>query len=481
MGDSIRSPSPARVALPRAALAGGALGGAALSGASLVLYESSGLLSGATGVVATLLVSLLVGIWAGAPAAEADEPPLRERWVGAGMTAALAGVLATLWNLYDPLAFAAFGRVLGLLVMVAAPAYAVGMLLPALLVWSERLADAEEPEEGWGAVGGLVLGLLGGLAAGVLLSGLLLIPWLGPGPLMLGISVALLAPLVFPDPERLEPEERLIHEEASPFGVLRVTEVVFAGERQPERRLYLNDEQESGELVRSGAPTLAYIAAAEGWLVGNTPPGGAYLFLGGGAYTLPRRVAERDPRARVTVVELDPAVTRIAYRFFGLRRDHGVASVHGDARAYLDRPDEARFDRVYLDVYAGQESLPYSLVTAEAFAAMLRRLRPGGVAAVNLIGTASGPESPRLWSVVRTMAEVFPSIALYWHLGPDFPDRQNLLLAGAADPDFAFPARAGLFELWPREQWPEVEQAMVLRDLFPAAAPVRPAGERVNG
>src|SRR3546814_16632537 len=55
------------------------------------------------------------------------------------------------------------------------------------------------------------------------------------------------------------------------------------------------------------------------------------------AYTLPRRVAERDPRAAITVVELDPEVTKAAYLYFGLRSEHGIRSVHGDARAFLSR------------------------------------------------------------------------------------------------------------------------------------------------
>src|SRR5690606_17243727 len=127
MDDSSRSTSPAAATLPRAALAGAALGATVLSGASLVLYQSAGLLSGATGVTATLLLSLLVGAWAGAPAAEMEPLPTRERWMAAGIAVALAGVLATFWQLYGPLATSSYGRVLGLLVLIAFPAYAVGM------------------------------------------------------------------------------------------------------------------------------------------------------------------------------------------------------------------------------------------------------------------------------------------------------------------------------------------------------------------
>jgi predicted membrane-bound spermidine synthase len=240
---------------------------------------------------------------------------------------------------------------------------------------------------------------------------------------------------------------------------------VYPGDRQPERRLYLNGEEESGELVRSGAPTLAYIAAAEGWLAERTPRGASYLFLGGGAYTLPRRVAERDPRAAITVVELDPEVTRTALRFFGLRREHGIRSVHGDARAFLTGRDGGAFDRIYVDVYGGQESLPHALVTAEALEAMRARLRQGGIAALNVIGTTQGPESTRFWSIARTFATAFPSVALYVHLGRDYPDRQNFLLAGALAADHPFPPRAGLFDLWPKNAWPTPPGVLVYHDL----------------
>jgi hypothetical protein len=298
-------------------------------------------------------------------------------------------------------------------------------------------------------------------------------------------ALALLLPLVLPDPQASDAHETALFETVSPFGTLRVSEVTFPGERQPERRLYLNDEEESGELVRSGAPTLAYVAAAEHWLANTTPPGSEYLFLGGGAYTLPRRIAERDRDAKILVVELDPEVTRIAYRFFGLTAHHGIQSIHGDARAFLESDREPTFDRIYIDVYAGREALPYSLLTLEAGTRILQRLSPGGVAALNLIGSATGAESGQLWSIVRTLSAVFPALALYTHLGRDYPERQNLLLIAPREEEMQMPRSAGTFDLWPSAEWPSRGDALLLRDIFPpregaevpqraAAAPAAP-------
>jgi predicted membrane-bound spermidine synthase len=259
--------------------------------------------------------------------------------------------------------------------------------------------------------------------------------------------------------------ERLLYEEETAYGTLRVTQIIHpGGRRQPELRLYVDDEIESGELERSGAPTFAYVAAAERWLREVTPDGASYLFLGGGAYTLPRRIAEDDPKARITVVELDPAVTRIAYRFFGVRQEHGIVSMHGDGRAVAGTLPRGAWDRVVLDVYGGGEQVPHHLVTAEAMSLVRALLKPDGVALLNVIGVARGEGECRFWSVVRTVAESFPAVRLYVHVGRDFPDRQNFLLAASMDPSFAFSARAGLFDTWPAEAWPALPCAGVLRD-----------------
>jgi hypothetical protein len=465
--------SPDRTAvgpvLTRAIVLGAGLGVIGVSGFSLLVDGGPGLLADSAALAITAVIALAAGLWAGAPAAAEEELPLRQRWATAGLSTALAGLLASATRIYGTQGSAAVWRTLELLVLIALPVYSVGLAIPPLLAAGERLEESlGEEEGGWGVLGAMALGLLAGVAGGVALAGLLLVPWLTAGPVLLGTSILFLVPLLIPEPEEGDAEEVVLREEVTPFSRLRVTEITSPGERQPERRLYLNGEEESAELIRSGAPALPYVAAAETWLTSTTPPGSAYLFLGGGAYTLPRRLAERDPRARITVVELDPGVTRIAQHFFGLRREHRIASVHGDARAYVAREAPGpRFDRVYVDVYSGDESLPYALVTRDAFLAIARHLRPGGVVGMNVIGVVAGGDSVRLWSVVRTFASVFPSVALYSHLGRDFPGRQNLLLAGAPEVDHHFPTRAGLFDQWPSEEWPGPAGTTVYRDLFP--------------
>lgn len=456
--------------LVRSLLLGAVLGVALFAAGSLILYEARGALSAAGGLVSTFAISLAAGMWAGAPAAhDADGPPAA-RWLGAGLALAFAGVVGTLWQVQQGEQYGTLARAVALLFLVGVPVYAVGFLLPALVAWESRAAT-DEDEDGEDdasltlfAAGVAAAGALAGLGAGAALAGLVLLPTVNPGPLMLAFAAALTAPLVFGRRTAPGTAERLVHEAETPYGTLRVAEIAFPGGRQPELRLYQDDEIESGELTRSGAPTFAYIAAAERWLAEATPPGRDFLFLGGGAYTLPRRVAERDPTARITVVELDPEVTRAAYRFFGLRREHGVASLHGDARRVAEALPAGSFDRIFVDVYDGTEHTPHHLVTLESLATLRGLLRPGGRLLMNVIGVAAGEGHVRLWSTVRTAAEAFPEVRLYCHLGPDYPERQNFLLAAAAEAGEALPGRAGHFEPWPRERWPVPDAAVVLHD-----------------
>lgn len=460
----------------RASLVGLALGVTTLAGGGLALFQTRGLMPATAGLVATFAVALAAGLWAGVPPDEEETPSLFGRWLFAGLSVGAAGAFATALGILTRLGRGGGGlRILALLFLIALPVYAIGFLLPPLIGWAEweerDPADEEEDAEAGArrALGTVTVCLLLGAAVGALLAGLLLVPRVNPGPLLLGTAALLTSPVLFPRARRVETAEQTVYEAETPFGVVRVAETVYPGERQPDRVLYQDDEIESGELVRTGAPVFAYISAAERWLGEVAGRGDSYLFLGGGAYTLPRRIAEKDPTARIRVVELDPEVTRVAYRFFGLRPEHRIVSIHGDARAVAaGMRGTERFDRVYVDVYDGRESLPYSLVTAEAFGLFSELLAPGGTLALNVIGVSGGAGRKRLWSTVRTLCQVFPAVELYVHMEREYPERQNFLLAASMDPARRFPARAGLFEPWPRAEWPGWEGTLVFRDRFPA-------------
>ena len=100
--------------------------------------------------------------------------------------------------------------------------------------------------------------------------------------------------------------------------------------------------------------------------------------LGGGS------LREALPRAgwRVDAVEIDSAVTRLAAQDFGLAPLSTRASSTPTAGA-TSRPRDATYDLIVFDAY-GSASIPFHLVTREAFALAKRRLNPGGILALNV-------------------------------------------------------------------------------------------------
>ena len=108
------------------------------------------------------------------------------------------------------------------------------------------------------------------------------------------------------------------------------------------------------------------------------------LMLGGGGGSVPKWLLSGKSGLdaadlRLTVVELDPGMSAVARRWFFLPGDDPrLRLIHADARTFLNRQRE-QYDILLVDVFNSCYSIPFHLGTQEAFAAMRRALRPGGV------------------------------------------------------------------------------------------------------
>lgn len=158
------------------------------------------------------------------------------------------------------------------------------------------------------------------------------------------------------------------------------------------------------------------------------------LVLGGGGYSFPRHVLATLPRAEVTVVELDPGVTRIARKHFGLVDDPRLTIVHEDARTFVNRPGSP-YDLIFVDVFGTDYLPPFHLVTREAAERLGALLAPGGAVVVNAIGAPDGPGGRFLRSLAATFADVFADTAVYPLGGADRAGQeQNVMLTARREP-----------------------------------------------
>jgi spermidine synthase len=210
----------------------------------------------------------------------------------------------------------------------------------------------------------------------------------------------------------------------SPYAELRV---VDAGNL---RYLLIDGGAHTVEQLDNELSRHPYVAAASLLPDAFPKPGRALIVgLGGGS------LAKLYTRATWTVdaVEIDTAVTRLARQEFGLKPYHATV-FDGDGRRYLARTGR-KYDLVVFDAY-GSASIPFHLVTKEAFALARSRLNPGGVLALNV--EAVGWHHPLVESLGRTLlAAGFTHVTAFPIAEP--PDRIGNLVVAASDHEIVVP------------------------------------------
>jgi spermidine synthase len=108
------------------------------------------------------------------------------------------------------------------------------------------------------------------------------------------------------------------------------------------------------------------------------------LVIGLGGGTLPMTLQRLLPDARIDAVEIDPAVVRVAQRYFGFRESEHLHVAEQDGRAYIRQALRGgrRFDLVMLDAYDNQY-IPEHMLTKEFLEEVRATLEPGGIVAAN--------------------------------------------------------------------------------------------------
>ena len=218
----------------------------------------------------------------------------------------------------------------------------------------------------------------------------------------------------------MKAEAGLIHEETSYHQYIQVVE------RPDGRRLlHLNEgiavhSVWRPDSVLTGGVWDAFLAVPP--LLGR--PLDRVAILGNAAGTTARASGVYYPEAEVDGVELDPAVSRVGRRYFGMD-DNPRLTVHdADARPFLRATDE-RFDLIVVDAYH-QPYVPFYLATREFFALVRERLAPGGIVALNV---ATVPDDERLVRAIGvTVAAELPQV-LEW---PAL--RFNTIVLGLTEP-----------------------------------------------
>jgi spermidine synthase len=108
------------------------------------------------------------------------------------------------------------------------------------------------------------------------------------------------------------------------------------------------------------------------------------VFVGGGAFTLPRWLQATRPGSRSDTLEVDSELVAFDRRRLGLRTSPDLRATVGDARLTLQDEPSGSADVIVGDAFSSR-TVPWQLMTTEWLHDVRRVLKPDGVYALNMI------------------------------------------------------------------------------------------------
>jgi spermidine synthase len=371
------------------------------------------------GLLGAIMAAMAVGYLLGG--ALADRHP-RPAWVYGLLLASAAWVLGDLLLLERMLDVSerlgpTLGPVLATTLLLGPPMLLLGSISPFVVRLEGRLpslgvtAGRVFALSTAGSLGGTFLAsfwlipVFGCRATLRILIAILVLPALGgfaslgaiAGPAAGALLLAGL-PFFVPDPP---PLPGVVFTGESPYNT------VYVEDQGGNRLLRLNDPEAGFHSIQTSRGLLTGIYYDAFYLAPLMAEGRDILILGMGGGTTIRGYREFYSGARLTAVEIDPLVVRVAREYMGVVDGPDLEIHVRDARPFLAEGTQ-RFDVIEIDVFAGGPYAPFYCLTTEFFEAVRRRLGSNGLVALNVY--APGGDGRLSEAVVATLQSVFASV-----------------------------------------------------------------------
>jgi spermidine synthase len=208
--------------------------------------------------------------------------------------------------------------------------------------------------------------------------------------------------LIMPNTSNPLPSNGVLHSEESLYNFIRVVQDEYG-----RNILYLNEGHGQHSIYSPNQHLVGgiwdYFLALPAFMERETEGTLRVLILGSAAGTISNLYSHYwQGELQIDGVEIDPAITRIADKYFGLDRRF-LEIHHQDARTYL-QGDHERYDIIIVDAYR-QPYIPWTLTTREFFQSVADNLKSGGVLGINV--ATFNESSPFRDSVEATLSSVF--------------------------------------------------------------------------
>ncbi len=412
-----------------------------------------------TTLIGVIMASLSAGYWWGGRLA--DRNPTYER-LAAILFLACLGVAATAVSQHTFLTFLqemAFelrlSALAATLFLFAPASVLLGMVTPYVVRLKLRSIESSGAE-----VGRLYAISTAGSILGTFACGYFLLSWMGSSRILYGIAFLLLA-LSFVAVSELWARQRVaaavfllltsgfaefearsqaaagFHDIDTDYQRLQVVDAEDPEHGRPVRILKSEEANTQSAIYLDGdelySDYLRYFDLARD----TGRPLRRVLMIGAAGYVYPMHLAREVPEISIDVVEIDPAMTRIARQYFGLHEFSGLRIFHEDGRTFVNRAARQApetYDAIFLDAFQTRVP-PFQLLTVEFVRNLERLLSPQGVVVLNFIARADASGRGLGPAVVSAYSDVLPAVQVF-AVHPDQGNEavQNLVLFASRTP-----------------------------------------------
>ncbi len=346
-----------------------------------------------------------------------------------------------------------WGPLVTSLIMFFVPSLLLGTLSP----YAIKLQQVLHPEAGIGSLSGQAFfWSTCGSIIGSLLTGFVLIPYLGVDKIIIIVGLVLvvlsLVPLLFLKSKLklklifiiavlvvgsstyfllsvFQPNSNVVYSQDGIYERITILDVkyndrpthFFIQDRNSSSAVYL-DAKDANDLAFDYSKYYSLYRLFK-------PQAKDFLVIGGAGYTLPKVFLGEPQASRVDVVEIEPSLLDLAYKYFALPQDKRLTNYVEDGRRFLVRNDK-KYDVIFGDAFLSLYSIPAHMTTQEFFQLAKQRLNEDGVFMGNFIGNLGPAKDSFILSEIRTFQSVFPNSYIFAVKSPDFSNTQNIIFVG---------------------------------------------------
>ncbi len=341
------------------------------------------------------------------------------------------------------------GPLISSLILFFIPGFLMGTLSPLVI----KLQQDRSPERGIGGISGQVFfwSTLGSIF-GSIFTGFVLIPHFGIDQIVLTTGVILLVigllPIVIMTGTKklivkliillfitggllaassaVQSKGNIIYQKDGVYERLIIYDDEYQGR---PTRFFMQDRSNSGAMFLDGDDlAFEYTKYYSLYKVFNPEPK-EVLAIGGGIYSVPRKMLSELPEANIDVVEIEPELEDLAKKYFNLPDDPRLNTYTEDGRRYLVDTDK-KYDVIFSDVYFSMYSVPTHFTTSEFYQIAKDRLNQDGIFVANFIGSLSRQKPSLLFAEMKTFDSVFDNTYYFAVTNPGRSKMQNIIFVG---------------------------------------------------